>query len=105
MEKKIMIGLLFILSIGLVWADPGLAQTASQVGRDQVMIHSRYGADGVVIGDEVIHVSHKAQILDPDRRPTTLDRISFPVEAVVGFGVDRQGEVWIEFIKVEDLPR
>lgn len=105
MDKRPFVITLLSFSIGLLWVSLSLSQTGPQEGRDQVVIAARSGADGLVIGEEVFLVLPEARILDKDGRPTTLDRIFFPTDATAGFLVDRQGEVMIEYIKIEDFPK
>lgn len=105
MDRRLIVVIGLIFSMGHMWVPSGLSQTGPQGGRDQVVIQARSGIAGLVIGEEVFRVAPEARILDEDGRPTTLDRISLPTDATVGFVVSRQGEVMIEYIKIEDFPQ
>lgn len=92
---------LFVLCVFEVWPVSGLSQTIPRSGHHQVIIQSRSGTNGLVIGKEVYRLVPDATILDLKGRKIRFDRIPLPSDATVRFVETAHGETMIGSVKLE----
>ena len=111
MDRERMIGRIqrsLILTVAALILFSGVIEVWAQNGpsgmNELVVIEKQTGPNRVVIEDDEFQLTPDAKILDEKGRPTRLERVSFPTEALVGLSAAGRGTWKIHFIQIKRMP-